>query len=150
MNYCLVFFISFIWLCVNCEWVCPFLGFIYCAIRRLILSHTVVVFEPLCFCLACGASAVSSHFAPELAKLLFHLVWSLFSLFHHQQTLRGSTDVKGCQSSVVKKLLSRGTKMSVQPVMETVIGSGLSWDWFQWETLCGSLMKMCVIDVRAH
>ncbi len=33
--------------------------------------------------------------------------------------------------------------MSVRPVMEIVIGSGLSCDLFQWETLCGSLMK-CV------
>lgn len=40
--------------------------------------------------------------------------------------------------------------MSVGPVMEIVIGSGLSCDSFQWETLCGRLMEICEIDVGAH
>lgn len=33
--------------------------------------------------------------------------------------------------------------------MEIVIVSGLRWDWFHWETLCGVLMKLSEIDVRA-
>lgn len=38
---------------------------------------------------------------------------------------------------------SRGTEMSVRPVMEIVIGSGLSCDSSQWET-------EIEIDVGAH
>lgn len=74
----------------------------------------------------------SCHVGHEPATLWFHLVWGSFCFITH----------KLCMASLV---------ICYWPVMEIVIGSGLSWDSFQWETLCGGLMKMCEYEpVRFH